>query len=165
MKSAWTIVLALGAFVPAASTAQSVDYVTIRNEVTVARSADDVWRRIGDYCAIAEWMQITCDYASGNGAIGTVRRLRDATVVEPMVAQTAHSYTYWQSVGNMATASFHGTLAVEPDGSGRSRLSYALFYNQAALASDALRKSEHERLDTRFRDLLGVMKTLAEKGG
>jgi hypothetical protein len=155
-------VIALLAFGILPTALQAADYVTIRHEVTVERSADQVWARIGDYCGISEWMKVTCDYASGTGDVGTVRRLRDGTTLEPMVGRTAHSYTYTQTVGNMAGAAYHGTLAVEPDGKSRSRLLYTLFYDQAALPSDVVRRSEYDRLDKRFNDVLGVMKTLAE---
>jgi len=146
----------------AASGAEAADYIMIRNEVVVAKSADATWKRIGDYCAISEWMKVSCAYASGTGDVGTVRRLMDGATEEPMVARTAHSYTYWQTKGNMAIAGFHGTLAAEPDGPNRSRLSYTLFYDQAALASDAVRASEHDRLNKRFAGLLEVMKGMAE---
>nr|WP_253201330.1 SRPBCC family protein [Sphingomonas quercus] len=134
----------------------------IRNEVVVQKSADATWKRIGDYCAISEWMKVSCDYASGNGDVGTVRRLMNGATWEAMVARTAHSYTYWQTQGNLAGAGYHGTLAAEPDGPGRTRLSYTLFYDQAAMPSDAVRASEHERLTKRFAGLLDVMKGLAE---
>lgn len=143
--------------------AAAADYVAIRKEVTVARPADAVWKRIGDYCGIAEWMKTSCAYVSGSGDVGTVRALNNATVLEPMVARTARSYTYAQTQGNLAHAAYHGTLAAEPDGANRTKLVYTLFYDQAVLASDALRKSENERLNKRFADLLGVMKTLAEE--
>lgn len=154
--------VAIGLVAAAASGAEAADYVMIRNEVVVEKPVDAVWKRIGGYCAISEWMKVSCDYASGTGDVGTVRRLMNGATVEPMVARTAHSYTYWQTQGNMAIAGFHGTLAAEPDGPNRSRLSYTLFYDQAALASDAVRASEHDRLTKRFAGLLDVMKGLAE---
>jgi hypothetical protein len=138
-------------------------YVTIIKQVQVERSADAVWKKVGDFCAISVWMKTTCEYTSGTGGVGTVRRILNGATVEPMVAQTAHSYTYWQSAGNMAATGFHGTLAVEPDGSGRSRLSYTLFYDESALPSDAVRAAQRERLNGRFQELLGVMKSMAEK--
>jgi hypothetical protein len=141
----------------------AADYVIIRNEVTVEKSADAVWQRVGSYCAIAEWLQVSCEYVSGAGAVGTVRALVNGTTLEPMVAQTSHSYTYWQTKGNMQAASLHGTLAVESVAANRSRLSYTLFYDQAAMPSEVVRKSEHERLDKRFRAALETMKQLAEK--
>ena len=155
------LLLAMAVLTPGAGHAS--DYVRIDQSVMIDRGADAVWQRIGSYCAIAEWMQVSCDYASGAGEAGTVRRLRDATIVEVMVAKTAHSYTYWQTAGTMAATGYHGTLAVEPLGARRSRLSYTLVYDQAALASDALRASEHERIAKRFLGLLGTMKELVMK--
>lgn len=155
----------LGALVSAAAVpASATDYVVIRHAVIVARPADAVWKRVGAYCAIGEWMRVTCSYATGAGDVGTVRRLRDGATVEPMVARTSHSYTYIQTTGAMADRSYHGTLAVEPLDPRRSRLSYTLFYDQATMPSDVVRASEHDRLDSRFAELLGVMKRLAEGG-
>jgi hypothetical protein len=146
----------------AGSPSQAAEYAVIAKSIEVNRSADAVWSRIGDYCAISVWMKVSCSYASGSGDVGTVRLLMDGATVEPMVAKTAHSYTYWQSKGTMAGAEFHGTLAVEPEGRTKSRLSYTLFYDPSALASDAVRQAQHDRLDKRFGGLLEVMKTLSE---
>lgn len=153
--------LAAGMLTSAANSVRAADYVTIRKEVEVDAPADAVWARIGGYCAIAEWMKTTCDYVSGAGGVGTVRRILNGTVLEAMVGQTARSYTYWQIQGNMAVAAYHGTLAAEPLGRGRTRLSYTLFYDQAAFASDDVRKAQHDRLDGRFLGFLEVMKTMA----
>jgi len=139
----------------------AADYVVIQRQVNVNRPAAAVWKRVGDYCAIAEWLKVTCDYASGSGEIGSVRRINGANL-EPMVAKTEFSYTYWQTAGNMAPMAYHGTLAVEQDGADKSKLVYTLFYDQAAMASDATRASERERLTSRFQAALDTMKTLAE---
>jgi hypothetical protein len=139
----------------------AADYVAIQKEVDVNRPAAEVWKRVGDYCAISEWLKVTCEYVVGSGDIGSVRRI-NGTNLEPMVAKTAYSYTYWQTAGNMARMSYHGTLAVEPDGPGKSRLIYTLFYDQAAMESDAKRASEHERLSIRFQGALNTMKALSE---
>ena len=157
MRSRFALALAC-----AAAPVTAADYVVIRHDLIVERPADAVWKRVGDYCALREWMGVSCDYASGAGDVGTVRRLRDGATLEPMVARTAHSYTYTQTVGNMAGKEYHGTLAVEPVDARRSRLSYTLFYDAAAMPSDAVRASEYHRLDSRFAELLGVMKRLAE---
>jgi hypothetical protein len=97
-------------------------------------------------------------YLSGSGDVGSVREI-NGTNIEPMVAENAFSYTCWQSVGNMAA------YVVPRDSCGRtgkSRITYTLFYNQAVLASDAQRGSEHERLANRFQDALDSMKAAAE---
>ncbi|WP_419814594.1 SRPBCC family protein [Glacieibacterium sp.] len=154
--------LAVMALAGAASGSRAADFVAIRLSVPVARPADAVWSRVGGYCAIAEWLKVSCDYGSGTGEVGTVRRLRDRTVEEAMVAQTAHSYTYLQTVGSMVPFAYHGTLAVEPAGKGASTLHYTLFYDQGAMASDTVRASEKARMTTRFQTALETMKSLAE---
>ncbi len=145
----------------APSVAQASDFVAIVKQITVSRSAADVWTRIGGYCAIAEWLQVKCEMTAGSGEIGSVRTL-NGTTVELMVGKSDSSYTYWQTAGNMAPYSYHGTLSVESTGPSTSRLTYVLLYDQAAMASDALRASAHERLSGRFQGALDTMKKLAE---
>jgi hypothetical protein len=152
--------LLLGALAAAPAAAAAPDYVTITNEVIVDRPAKAVWARIGGWCAIADWLKVKCETVSGNGAVGSVRKLNDVTL-EAMVAMTPTSYTYWQSQGTMSAFSYHGTLMAQPDGS-KTRLTYVLFYDQAAMASDEVRASEHKRLDARFLGALQDMKRLAE---
>ncbi len=144
-----------------AGPASATDYVTVRNEVSVAAPVDAVWKRIGDYCAIAEWLPTSCTL-EGSGEPGVVRLIADGKVVEPMVARTVTSYTYWQTVGNLAAAGMHGTLAAQADGPASTKLSYTIVYDQAALASDALRASERARLQGRFAQALARMKSLVE---
>lgn len=144
-----------------ASPAAATHYVAVRNEVVIAAPIDAVWARIGGYCAIAEWLPTTCTL-EGSGEPGVVRLLVNGTVVEPMVAKTPYSYTYWQTVGNLAAAGMHGTLAAQADGPQRTRLRYTIVYDQAALASDALRTSEKARLQARFAGALERMKGLVE---
>jgi hypothetical protein len=141
--------------------ASAADWITIANSVEVNKPADAVWKRVGDYCEISEWMKVDCSYAKGQGELGSIRVLLKGATTEVMVARTAHSYTYWQNQGNMAPASFHGTLMAEPDGASKTLLSYTLVYDQDGLPADK-RDSEHARLQGRFGDLLGVMKSLAE---
>lgn len=144
-----------------AQPAAAADYVVFRNEVVVDRPLDQTWARIGGYCAIADWLKVSCEQVSGSGDVGSVRKLNGSTM-ETMVARTPHSYTYWQTVGAMAVASYHGTLQADPVGKGKTRLTYTIFYDQSALASDAVRASERARLATRFVQPLQEMKRLAE---
>lgn len=153
--------LLIGALATAPAAAATPDYVTIVERVTVDRPVEAVWARIGGYCAIADWLKVTCELASGTGEVGTVRRL-NGTTLEPMVARTATSYAYWQSAGNMTPYSYHGSLAAEPAGKARTTLIYTLFYDQSPMPSDAVRASEHQRLETRFQGALADMKRLAE---
>lgn len=54
--------------------------------------------------------------------------------------------------GAMAPDSYNGTVAVEPNGDGKSTIYYALFYNQHAIPAEK-RASGHERLSKRFQVL------------
>src|SRR5665213_422603 len=68
-------------------------YVSIPMEVTVNRPAAEVWKRVGKYCDIGEWLQTTCTIVSGkDGEIGTVRSIGG----EVLVGKTELSYTYTQ---------------------------------------------------------------------
>ncbi len=66
--------------------------------------------------------------STGNGEVGTIRLLNNGTVTEMMVAKTPFSYTYIQPL-NPANL-YHGTLAVEPDGAGHSKIIYTFLYDQ-----------------------------------
>jgi hypothetical protein len=144
-----------------APAAQAADYKTLTLTAEVAKPAAKVWARVGDYCAIAQWLDVKCAYVSGSGGLGTVRKIRD-DVLEPMVGQTSMSYTYWQAAGNMATYGYHGTLGVEPLGVNRAKIVYTLFYDAAAMASDQERQDQAKRLATRFQGAVDKMKQLAE---
>src|SRR5712671_6852760 len=54
----------------------SPTYTSIAMEITVNRSAAEVWKRIGKYCDVSEWLQIPagCKITSGaDGEFGAVR--------------------------------------------------------------------------------------------
>jgi hypothetical protein len=144
--------LAAAALAGSAVPTMAANYVVIRKEV---------WQRVGDFCAIGEWMTRNCEYSSGSGDVGTIRVLDGATE-EPMVAKTAHSYTYGQTKGGMSTFAYYGTLAVEPAGAKSARLIYTIVYDAALMPSDEVRKAQAERIGPRFETALQTMKKLAE---
>ena len=45
---------------PAGIAAGHPTYVSIPMEITVNRSATEVWKRVGKYCDIGEWLQTPC---------------------------------------------------------------------------------------------------------
>jgi hypothetical protein len=152
----------MGLAMVTASAARAADFVVITKEVEVDGPVDIVWKRVGDYCAISEWMQTDCGYLSGDGGVGTVRRILRGEVNEVMIAQTSRSYTYLQTRGKMAFAGYHGTLAAEPIKASRTRLVYTLFYDQTVFVADADRRAQRERLDGHLQHFLEVMKAMAE---
>jgi len=144
----------------AGSDARAADYATIVLSVDVARPADAVWKKIGGFCEIGGVLKVKCVYTSGNGDLGTVRRLADR-IDEVMVAQTAHSYTYTQPDSKVL---YHGTVAVEPKGPDSSKIIYSLFYDQSDMKTEADRAKSRDQRTKRFTQALDAMKQMAEGG-
>ena len=138
-------------------------YVAIPMEVDVDRPAAEVWRRVGKYCDIAEWLRIpTCTITSGkDGEIGAVRTVGN----EVLVGKTDLSYTYTQPVREGRPYNlYHGTLEARPVTPTTSKLIYTLVLDNSMLADDAARQADIERRRTQFTQALKNMKILAEGG-
>jgi hypothetical protein len=140
-----------------AGAASAADYVTIVQEIDVAKPADAVWAKVGGYCDIAGWLKVKCAYTSGTGGVGTVRRIADR-IDEVMVSSTPLSYTYAQpGAPNM----YHGTLEVRPAGKA-SKIVYTVFYDQEPLATPEARTADHDRRAKTFKTALENMKAISE---
>src|SRR3954468_11240002 len=88
---------AVGALVATlgAGTVSAAEYTTLNLNISVDRPADAVWKKVGGYCDISEWLKLTCVMTTGHGELGSIRRLADR-IDEVMVAKSAFSYTYTQ---------------------------------------------------------------------
>ena len=139
-------------------------YITIALETTVNRSAADVWKRIGSYCAIGEWFQMAagCKILSGNeNEIGAIRSVAN----EVMVGKSEFSYTYTQPVrAGRPYNLYHGTLEARPLTATTSKLLYTLVYDNSMLPDDAAREKDKASRTATFTRALNNMKTLAEGG-
>jgi hypothetical protein len=137
-------------------------YVSIPLEITVDRPAAEVWKRIGKYCDIGEWLQIPCTITSGkDGEFGAVRSVAN----EVLVGKTELSYTYTQTVRNDRPYNlYHGTLEARPLTATTSKIVYTIFFDNSMLADDAAREADKARRTTTFTRALQNMKTLAEGG-
>src|ERR1700684_2477796 len=66
-----------GSSAPAAAVSTVVanpTYISMPLEITVTRPAAEVWKRVGKYCDIGEWLQVPCTITSGkDGEVGAVR--------------------------------------------------------------------------------------------
>jgi hypothetical protein len=151
---------------PPASVAIVVEkptYISIPLEIAVNRPAADVWKRVGKFCDIAEWLRIpTCTITSGrDGEFGAVRSVAN----EVLVAKTELSYTYTQPVRNgRAYNLYHGTLEARPVTATTSKLVYTLFFDNSMLADDAARERDRAQKTAQFTTALENMKILAEGG-
>jgi hypothetical protein len=155
------------AAVPAANANIVVEkptYVSIPLEITVNRPAAEVWKRVGKYCDISEWLQIAagCTIISGkDGEVGAVR----SVATEVLVAKTEFSYTYTQQVRPGRPYNlYHGTLEARPVTATTSKLLYTLMYDNSMLPDDAAREKDRASRVAVFTRALANMKTLAEGG-
>jgi len=162
--------VAAGAQTPAAGApapAQSVavanpTYTSILLEIAVNKPAAEVWKRVGKYCDIGEWMRIPCTITAGkDGEVGAVR----SVVNEVLVGKTELSYTYTQPVREGRPYDlYHGTLEARPVTATTSKLIYTLMFDNSMLADDAARERNKAQRTATFTTALENMKTLAEGG-
>ena len=64
---------------------ESPTYLVIPLEIAIDRPAAEVWKRVGKYCDIAEWLQIPagCKMLHGiEGEVGSVRSVANEVLVE-----------------------------------------------------------------------------------
>jgi hypothetical protein len=137
-------------------------YISIPLEIAVNRPAAEVWKRVGKYCDIGEWLRIPCTITSGkDGEFGAVRSVAN----EVLVGKTELSYTYTQPVREGRPYNlYHGTLEARPVTATTSKLVYTLFFDNSMLADDAARTADRARRVTQFTTALENMKILAEGG-
>src|SRR5258706_7672604 len=143
----------------------SPTYTSIAMEITVNRPVDEVWKRIGKYCDVAEWLQAPagCKIIAGkDGEFGAVRSVGGGEV---LVGRTELSYTYAQTPKEgMPFNLYHGTLEARPVSSTTSKLVYTLFFDNSMLPDEAARAADKAARRARFTQALQNMKTLAEGG-
>jgi hypothetical protein len=146
----------------ASSAVANPTYITIPLEITVNRPAAEVWKRVGKYCDIGEWLRVACTITSGtDGEVGAVRSLAG----EILVGKTELSYTYTQPVrAGRPYNLYHGTLEARPLTATTSKLVYVLMYDNSMLADDAARDRDKAQKAMQFTTALENMKILAEGG-
>jgi hypothetical protein len=137
-------------------------YVSIPLEITVNKPAAEVWKRVGKFCDIGEWLRVACTITSGkDGEFGAVRSVAS----EILVGKTELSYTYTQPVrAGRPYNLYHGTLEARPLTATTSKLVYTLTFDNSMLADDAARERDIQQKTTQFTTALQNMKTLAEGG-
>jgi len=147
---------------PAPLAIPNPNYVTIPLEITVNRPAAEVWKRVGKYCDIGEWLQVACTITSGkDGEIGAVRSIGN----EVLVGKTELSYTYTQPVRTGRPYNlYHGTLEARPVTTITSKIVYTLIFDNSMLADDEAREKDKAQRTAQFTRAIGNMKILAEGG-
>jgi hypothetical protein len=137
-------------------------YTFIPLEIAVNKPAAEVWKRVGKFCDIGEWLRIPCTITSGtDGELGAIRSVAN----EVLVGKTDLSYTYTQTVREGRPYNlYHGTLEARPVTATTSKLVYNLFFDNSMLADDAARERDRTQKTAQFNAALQNMKILAEGG-
>lgn len=138
-------------------------YTTLELEITIDRPAEEVWKRVGKFCDIGEWLQVPCTITSGtDGEVGAVRNIGR----EVLVGKTDLSYTYAQPIQqpNQPYNLYHGTMEAKPVTATTSKIVYTLMWDNSMLADDAAREQDRAQRRQMFERGLNNMKILAEGG-
>ena len=139
-------------------------YTFIPLEIDVNKPAAEVWKRVGKYCDIAEWLKIPngCTITAGkDNEFGAVR----SVAAEILVGKTELSYTYTQPVREGAIYNmYHGTLEARPVSATTSKLVYTIFYDNSSYKDDAAKEKDRAGRTATFTRALQNMKILAEGG-
>src|SRR6195256_5383172 len=100
---------------PAPLQTPSPSYASVEMQIDVNRPAAEVWKRVGKYCDISEWLQIPagCKIIAGkDGEFGAVRSVGNGEV---LVGRTELSYTYAQTPKEGVPFNlYHGTVETRP---------------------------------------------------
>jgi hypothetical protein len=117
-------------------------YTSLVMDVDVNRPAAEVWKRVGKFCDIGEWMGFPCTITSGkDGEVGAVRNIGR----EVLVGKTDLSYTYTQPVtAGQPYILYHGTLEAKPLTSTTTKLIYTLMWDNSTCADDAAREADRK---------------------
>ena len=163
MKSPLIASIALLAMTAAGNAMAAPEYVTIKMEIDIAKPAAEVWAKVGDYCAIADWLSVDCAITSGDGGMGTVRSLAGGRVTEILVAQTDLAYGYTQpAVEGQFYNLYHGFMEARPVTATTSRMLYTLVYDVSDKPDQAAKDADIARRRAMFEGALQNMKKLAE---
>jgi len=175
VKIATSCVLAL-AFVGSAAEAQaqaakgsvvvaSPTYASVVMDITINRPVADVWKRVGKYCDVSEWLQAPAPCKMLSGKDGEVGAVRSPGNGEVLVARTEYSYTYTQTPKEGTPYNlYHGTIEARPVTPTTTKIIYTLFFDNSMLPDDAARAADKEARRARFSKALENMKILAEGG-
>ena len=133
---------------PVSNVVANPTYISIPLEITVNRPAAEVWKRVGKFCDIGEWLRIPCTITSGkDGEFGAVRSVAG----EILVGKTELSYTYTQPVrAGRPYNLYHGTLEARPLTATTSKLVYTLMFDNSMLADDAAREKDKAQKTAQF---------------
>jgi uncharacterized protein YndB with AHSA1/START domain len=95
----------------------------IDNEIVIERRPEEVWAVLGDLVAVTEWVPgVASARVEGTRRICTMEEGAEIHEEISDVSDDERRYRYRQTVHPLGFERSEGTLAVEADGDGRSRV-------------------------------------------
>jgi len=164
MKRFLTAAVIGAALLAAAPGAFAAEYATIKLDTTVNAPIDQVWAKVGGWCAIKDWLPRLAPCAmTGDGGLGSVRKLgAQGNIVEVMVAATKYSYTYAQPTNPGLSTLYHGTVSAEPIDKGHTKLMYTVVWDNEPDGDQAAKDKDKAGRTANFTGALAAMKAMAE---
>jgi hypothetical protein len=146
-----------------AAAAKTPEYIAIPMSIEVNASAADTWKKVGKFCDLGTWMKIDCTVSSGDGGIGSVRKIAGGRVTEVMTAKSDLSYGYTQpAVEGKWYNLYHGYLEAQVVSAKKSKLNYTLLLDESDKPDQAAKDKDVANRKTQFEKALAEMKKIAE---
>jgi carbon monoxide dehydrogenase subunit G len=101
-----------------ASLAQAADFVEVSKSITVNASVEEVWKKVGDFCAIQEWHPAIkeCKAYDDHGTFYRTLTLEDgATISEKHAGEEANSYTYFIKKSPLPVKAYKANFSAKDD--------------------------------------------------
>lgn len=132
-----TVAAATLAFALGMGTAQAIE---VHQTATVKGTPEAVWAKIGDFCAINEWLPAVqaCEVSEEGGATYRTLALPDgASIKERLIEETATGYTYEIVESPLPVANYRSTFSVMAEGDGTTVDWHGTFDAKDASNADA----------------------------
>lgn len=103
------------------SVSVAADFIEIEKTTTVNAGLEQVWGKVGDFCAIQDWHPAVdkCQAYDDHGTMYRTLTLGDgATVSEKHAGTEANSYSYYIKKSPFPVKTYKATFMAESDGSG-----------------------------------------------
>ncbi len=137
-------------------------YISIPLEIAINRPAAEVWKRVGKFCDIGEWLRISVHDHVREGR--RVRRRTFRCRRSPRGQDRPVLHLHPDREEGRPYNLYHGTLEARPVTPTTSKLVYTLFFDNSMLADDAARERDRTQKTATFTRALENMKILAEGG-
>ncbi len=113
------VIFVLTPLLLASSYTYSADFIEVSKSVTISKNIDEVWSKVGDFCAIQDWHPAIekCEAYDDHGTMYRTLTLGDgATISEKHAGTETNSYSYFIKKSPLPVKAYKATFIAEADG-------------------------------------------------